>query len=513
MDALPNVLIVDDYKENLFLLERLIRKINVNLIIAESGIEALEKTQDMDLALAIIDVRMPAMDGYELAVKMNERSGAKVPVIFLTASHFSEAEMFKGFGLGAVDYIFKPIDNNFLLSKINVFLDLFRQRQIIERESVVLKKYADELARLNEALKKSEQKYRSYIDNAPDGVFVSDENGKYIEVNEAACKMTGYSEDQLLNMSVTDLVIFDEPQGKERDHKRQFFRETARQDLKFRHSDGSTRWLTLETANLSGTRYLGFIKDVTEQKNAEATQMHADRMINLGEMASGIAHEINQPLNIMSMILDRIIFESGKSGKVNIDFLNEKSEKIFDNINRIRNIIDHIRAFSRSQNDYVLSAFSINTSIENAASMIREQFLHGGINLDLQLDDQLPQINGNTYRFEQVIVNLLANAKDAVTERKSFDADYNQMRIGVRSYFEDETIIVEISDNGIGISDGDIGKAVLPFYTTKEEGKGTGLGLSICYQILKEMGGSINIESKRLSGTKISLKIEIQKKE
>ena len=212
------------------------------------------------------------------------------------------------------------------------------------------------------------------------------------------------------------------------------------------------------------------------------------------------------------MVMDKILVESAKTETINIEFLKNKSNKIFENITRIRNIIDHIRAFSRSHDDYVLTAFNINSSIENGVSMIAEQFKHLGINLNLQLDKQIPQILGNTYRFEQVIINLLVNAKDAVIEKKSKQLEYIEMIVGIRSYYENQFIIVEVTDNGIGISNDDINNIMLPFYTTKDEGKGTGLGLSICYQIIKEMDGTIEITSDKLYGTNIKLMLDIQKK-
>jgi C4-dicarboxylate-specific signal transduction histidine kinase len=247
------------------------------------------------------------------------------------------------------------------------------------------------------------------------------------------------------------------------------------------------------------------IRDISQRKKLETKQIHADRMANLGEMATGIAHEINQPLNIISMVMDKILFETIKTGTVDIELLKNKANKIFENIIRIRNIIDHIRAFSRSHDDYILTSFDINLSIENAASMIMEQFKHLGITLNLQLEKQIPQILGNTYKFEQVIVNLLINAKDAVIEMKNKNEEYNEMIVGIRSFQEDRSIIVEISDNGIGISNEDIHNIMLPFYTTKDEGKGTGLGLSICYQIIKEMKGIIDITSDKFKGTTIKL--------
>jgi C4-dicarboxylate-specific signal transduction histidine kinase len=254
------------------------------------------------------------------------------------------------------------------------------------------------------------------------------------------------------------------------------------------------------------------LRDISQRKKLETKQMHADRMANLGEMASGIAHEINQPLNIISLVMDKILFESAKTETIEYEFLKKKSDKIFENITRMRNIIDHIRAFSRSHEEYVLTAFDVNTSIENATSMIMEQFKHLGIVLNVTLGKQIPQILGNTYKLEQVILNLLVNAKDAVIEKKNKRDDYTEMIIGVESYMENTLLIVEITDNGIGISSDDIQHIILPFYTTKEEGKGTGLGLTICYQIIKEMGGTIEIQSDVVHGTIIKLLLEIQRK-
>jgi PAS domain S-box-containing protein len=783
MINLPNLLIVDNLKNNLVLLENIISKIKVNLIQALSGNEALEKTRGIELALAIIDVRMPGMNGYELASRMNEeRSDSKVPIIFITADHIQEIDLFKGYGSGAVDYILKPIDEIILLSKINVFLELFSQKQTIIRESELLKKSAIELTRVNSALKKSEEKYRSYIDNAPDGVFVTDETGRYIEVNDAACRMTGYSAEELLELSISDILSEESLEDGLAHFKMVSETGTAKSDTLYRHKSGAIRWWTVEAVKLSESRLLWFTKDTTSRKQMEEAlseyqvelemqnseliqainkardaslkytelydfapsgyfmlspqkiilelnysgaqilgkerkhlmghnfghyvsgdtqpvfnafildvfkgnakkiceimletedhqskflhiegivvgnkdqclinvvditerklaematkigeekyrtilnaspdgillfdlngivtevseiglelfgisnrndmvgknilqfvisedyntlleiferatteglvqnaelkikkknqsvfsaeisitliqgsdlkplsfmviirdisqrmkmatkQMHADRMASLGEMASGIAHEINQPLNIISVVMDKILFECAKTNTLEVGLIKNKSERIFENIIRIRNIIDHIRAFSRSHDDYILIDFDINSSIKNAVSMIDEQFKHLGIRLDLQLEKEIPQILGNTYKFEQVILNLLSNSKDAVIEMKSKYKDLPEMLIGITSYLEKQSIIVEVTDNGVGINNADINNIILPFYTTKDEGKGTGLGLSICYQIIKEMAGTIEITSEKLHGTKIKLILNTHKK-
>ncbi|MEI6901190.1 MAG: HAMP domain-containing sensor histidine kinase, partial [Bacteroidota bacterium] len=169
-----------------------------------------------------------------------------------------------------------------------------------------------------------------------------------------------------------------------------------------------------------------------------------------------------------------------------------------------------IRTFSRSNDDFISTAFDLNLSIENAVSMISEQFKHLGIKLTYELEKSIPMITGNTFKFEQVILNLLTNSKGAVMERKNENEGNYKMEIGIRSYVENQLIIVEVLDNGIGISNEDINNIMLPFYTTKDAGKGTGLGLSISYQIIKELGGAIEISSKILEGTQIKLVIDNQ---
>ena len=135
MPVLPNILIVDDNSTNLMYLEIILRNIKARMIWATSGAEALELTKDEELSLAILDVQMPLMNGYELAVKLNEdRNDNKVPIIFLTADYPNNSKILEGYKAGAVDYLIKPLNELILISKINVFLELYWQKQrIIEK--------------------------------------------------------------------------------------------------------------------------------------------------------------------------------------------------------------------------------------------------------------------------------------------------------------------------------------------------------------------------------------------
>jgi PAS domain S-box-containing protein len=519
MKSLPNLLIVDDNPEQLLYLVIILKKLNANLIKAESALEALEKTKGLELALAIIDVRMPEINGYELALKMNEeRFGEKVPIIFLTASHINEIQVFQGYSSGAVDYIFKPVSNHILLCKVKVFLDLFSQKQTILQNGIELRNSAEELMITNSALKVSEEKYRTMLNASPDGISITNLKGIITDISAIGLELFGIENSE--ELIGKHFLRFVPPEEKLtiRGVIEKTMNEGIAQNIEIKiRKKNQTLFLSEVSSTLIQTpdgipfSFMITIRDISQRKKLEKMQIHADRMASLGEMASGIAHEINQPLNTISMVMDNILYEAAKDENVPKDYLKKKSDKIFENITRIKNIIDHVRTFSRSHDDYILTGFDINSSIHNAITMISEQFKHLGINMNLQLGENLPSIIGNTYKFEQVILNLFSNAKDALLEKKSKEAAVYNMSIRIRSYLENQCVIVEMTDNGAGISEEDIDHIMLPFYTTKDAGKGTGLGLSISYQIIKEMNGTIELSSNVLIGTTFKLILVIEK--
>ena len=176
---------------------------------------------------------------------------------------------------------------------------------------------------------------------------------------------------------------------------------------------------------------------------------------------------------------------------------------------RIKKIIDHVRTFSRDQDDFIQEEFDINKSIENSISMVSEQMDNKEIAIIFHDKNKLPVINGNTHRFEQVMINLLFNAKDALEERKRKSCQKLRKRIEISTKVSVDQIIIEVKDNGIGIKPEEIDKILLPFFTTKAPGYGTGLGLSISYGIIKELNGEIEVQSELLKGTTIRIIIPV----
>jgi PAS domain S-box-containing protein len=294
-----------------------------------------------------------------------------------------------------------------------------------------------------QAMRISDEKYRTMLNSSPDGILLINMKGIITEVSEIGMELFGV--DTKDDLAGNDLFQFVPPD--DQNTLKEIIEKTMNEGLaqniglKFRKKNqsvfaGETSATLIQGPDGVPVAFMIIIRDISPRKKLETKQGHADRMANLGEMASGIAHEINQPLNIISMVMDKILFESAKTETIDIDFLRNKSDKIFENITRIRNIIDQIRAFSRSHDGYVLSAFNINTSIGNATSMIAEQFKHLGIKLMLQLEKKNSPLFGNSIKFEQVIVNLLLNAKDAVIDNRTkregnnFDGCWDQVLPG-----------------------------------------------------------------------------------
>jgi signal transduction histidine kinase len=153
MSSLPNILLVDDNATNLLYLEIILRDIKANLIQSRSGMEALEATQDIDISLAILDVQMPFMNGYELALRLNEKRGdQKIPIIFLTAAYPDNLKILEGYKAGAVDYLIKPLNKEILISKINVFLSLYWQKETLIKNAEKLRASEMELQQAKEQL-------------------------------------------------------------------------------------------------------------------------------------------------------------------------------------------------------------------------------------------------------------------------------------------------------------------------------------------------------------------------
>ena len=188
--------------------------------------------------------------------------------------------------------------------------------------------------------------------------------------------------------------------------------------------------------------------------------------------------------------------------KVSEEVVKKVCNEVISQVERASSIINHLREFGRKSEVDELDKIDINKPIRDVFTLLGQQLRVREIEVKLELDDNLPPILGVPNRLEQVFLNLVMNARDAILEKKEImvNGDFHPC-ITIRSYCEGDKIVVDVIDNGIGIPEEVKDRIFEPFFTTKEVGKGTGLGLSISYGIVKDYGGSIQIESTGKEGT------------
>lgn len=230
--------------------------------------------------------------------------------------------------------------------------------------------------------------------------------------------------------------------------------------------------------------------EVLKRNKQQEALIQQSKLASLGELATGIAHEINQPLNIISFTMDNLIAHLN-SGKVDNKYLHKKLDKIFKNIFRMKNTIQHIQTFSREQKEGNMEIFDLNKPVAEAVGLVREQYKNHGIDIMLNLEPYKIPIYGNPFKLEQVLLNLLGNARDAIN---------GNGKINVKTFKNKQSAIIEVKDNGHGIDENIIDQVIQPFFTTKQPGEGTGLGLSISYGIIRDMEGNLALKNNEEKG-------------
>lgn len=239
-------------------------------------------------------------------------------------------------------------------------------------------------------------------------------------------------------------------------------------------------------------------EEVQKREQQQRIILQKSRMESLGRLAAGIAHEINQPLGMLNIGMQNL-FNKIDQGQPSVEYIQKKKQTIEGHIQRIRKIIEHIRLFSRDRPKKEVGLFDVREVVQSALSMIGVQYREHNIQVDSDLGEIPLKCTGDPYRLEQVILNLLANARDALDEK--FDSYDDRKRILIKTLNADQSILLEIADNGCGIPESALPAVFDPFYTTKDETCGTGLGLSICFGIVTEMGGTIDCRSQPGAGT------------
>ena len=379
-------------------------------------------------------------------------------------------------------------------------------------------------------LRESEEKYRLIFENANDGILLADKDGKVLMLNPRMIEIFGLVPRDVIGKPFCNFIDkeFREP-AKSILMMDTINPDSATIDVIITHKNKQKHWLELKPTGInwdSDKAFLIFASDVTLRKEAQEElnklNLHLENRVrkeirkveqqqqlliqkskleSMGELSAGLAHEINQPLGGLSMGLDNILYKLNENELTN-DYLVSKLSLLFKDIERIRTIINHVRIFSRDQQNIQKEQIEVQKIIQNSVSLIANQFHSENIKLTIEPGSEPVFIHVNQYRIEQVLLNLLSNAKYAVNKKAvlSGNAEYEK-KVTIKVASKDKMMLILVEDNGIGMEEKVLCKIFDPFFSTKDTESGTGIGLSISYGIIKESNGRIRAQSVPGKGT------------
>jgi len=362
---------------------------------------------------------------------------------------------------------------------------------------------------LEDEVRKSEEKYRTIFNSIPNPVFVLDnETLDILDCNDRVRTVYGFGKEELLMKSFSSL--FEESEREDLSEEMR----TSRNLNQARHvrKDGQIIYVNIHSSSLEYDKrevFLVTTSDITAKLMAERQLIQASKMATLGQMATGVAHELNQPLSVIKTASTFLMKKIKSKEAIREDIIETLAAEMDSHVDRASKIINHMREFGR-QSDTNREEVAVNQALEKALEIFSQQLRLRGIEVVKEMEEDLPLIMGDANRLEQVFINLLTNARDAIEEKwAQSSAQTGTKQIHIKTHSEDGLVVIEVKDSGTGIPKAIIEKIFDPFFTTKKAGMGTGLGLSISYGIVRDFNGNIRVESPTGEGSNFIMQFPI----
>ncbi|SRR5579859_6598215 len=478
-----NILMVDDQPAKLLSYEVILSELGENLIKATSGREALEQLLKNDVAVVLMDVSMPEIDGFEMADMIRQHPRfQKTAIIFISAVHLTDLDRIKGYQRGAVDYISVPVVPELLRAKVSVFAELHRKTRQLESLNRELE---NRVAERTEELKER----ADLLDLASEAIIVLDSDGALKFWNSGAEALYGWTREEVLGKNIRDVLHTQWPVPLQEIESA--LAMDGRWEGNLIHWTKDGRELTVASRQaLKSNGRLGVIleinRDITAQLQAEEALRKTERLAAMGRVAGIIAHEINNPLEAITNAFYLIRAHPSLDDEARYYAQLGEQELL-----RVSHITRQTLSFYRESQQAV--AVSIPELLDNVLELQARRLQLNGIVLDKQYESTA-YIHGFPVELKQVFLNLIGNAVQAMPEG-------GRLRIHVHESTDWKTlnggVCVSVSDTGSGIPPEHAKRLFEPFFSTKST-KGTGLGLWISKGIIQKYDGTIRFRTVKL---------------
>ena len=532
-DDKVNILLVDDRAENLLALDAILESLGERLVRAHSGDEALKCLLTEEFAVILLDVQMPGLNGFETAELIKSRERTRfVPIIFLTAISKDEAYVFRGYSVGAVDYMSKPFQPDVLRSKVAVFVDLYRkQRQLKSQERLLREAAVRELELEHRArFLAQEARMAQIVSTAMDAIMVLDTDRRIVVFNRAAERMFGRSASDVIGGSVNDVIHDSELRRALTTIGSAPTADAATPELLSLTADGATgERFPLEASvsclDIAGDRSFAIIaRDVTDRLRAEEAlrtqaisiaenagelrelndelqerQMELERaMTARNRFYASMSHELRTPINAIigynTLLLDHIYGPLNEKQTHGL----QRTHKAANHLLELVNDVLDLSKIEAGKIELTVQPVPFPSIIEDLFVTVRPLADEHETRLELQVDGPPKAIISDPRRVRQILLNLLSNAikfgrgKPILVELALQASDH---------------IEVAVTDHGEGIDPDDLPRIFDEFVqlSNSEQLGGTGLGLPISKRLATLLGGELRVSSERGKGSTFRL--------
>src|SRR5215468_8803589 len=528
-DRPVRILIMEDDTGQARLVQRTLERSGYAVEMVGDGDTGLTLSAQGVYDVLMVDHQMPGKGGLEVLHTLALRSA--LPPTIMVTGHGDETVAVEAMKLGAADYVVKDVDGRYLTLLPTVVVRVLHQQRLLEEKQRAEEALQQTLAaletrvqertaalqqvnahlhaeiaermRAEAALAQLNRRHKLILDSAGEGIYGIDQEGRTTFVNPAAARMLGREIEELIGQPMQDIVCHTMRDGTPCSHDECPILASCRDGV-VRHVPEDVFW------RKNGTHFLVeymstpirehdtlvgaviIFKDITERKRLEREMQSTDRMTLVGQLASGLAHEIGTPLNIIAGNAELLGMElrDHNLGTAEVD-------AIIQHADRITRLIQQLLTFARAQ-EQSMTTLAVQEPLANALSLLETRFKRQDIAISLEVSSELPLICGRAEQLEQVFLNVLVNAWHAMPEGGALTI--------AAAVTPNQRVRLCFSDTGVGMSPEVLARAFEPFYSTKGE-RGTGLGLAICQQILDSHQGTLQLASTPGKGTTVIVEL------